>query len=620
MYNSYFGFTEAPFENKLDQKFLFLGEDHSEVLAALLYFIQESKGFAVVSGDVGTGKSMLIHCFLERIPKSVHPIVILNPNVTYHDLLHYIGKELKLGEIKENILELTDDIKQKLIKEKQQGKVYVLVVDEAHLLPNSSLEDIRLLSNIETQEQKLLQILLVGQYELSHKLDRPEMRQLRQRINISRFLSPLSPAETIQYINYRLTVAGSDFDSCFEPKCKSLIYKMSEGVPRKINQICDSALLICLTENRHKVNPAILKKARETVHTDQIFTPRSSSREPFLVPKLRKALIPATCAALLILGFWLGQKGFFGSGVNYLVNHTSVSSAQIRTGIHPEKSPEKAADLSTSSKDSTAVPKKIPARENNLRALSQDRPVAKLDQQAKLFAKSGSSATEAPVKPMVQPLAVAPNIPSATPRVDQVGQRPSGLIAPPGRQEKPSKDINRVAAKPEPRRPSRSPQVMTNENLASVLINDNQAPRQIVIKANDSLSKIALRWYPQNIDLGVEALILANLRNSKEDLIHPGQVLFLPEINFKNGIIKLRDDLYYASFGHFRSFDTLQKVMSNLSQHKVRYLILNTIDTMGATVHRVILGGYERSADLEKVLKLVKTNNQKTVLNPLARK
>ncbi len=532
MYNSYYGFSEAPFENKLDQNFLFLGEDHSEVLAALLYFIKQSKGFAVVSGDVGTGKSMLINCFLERIPKYVQPIVILNPNVTYHELLYYIGKELRLTEIRENILELTDDIKEALINEKKQGKVYVLVVDEAHLLSNSSLEDIRLLSNIETQEQKLLQILLVGQYELSHNLDRPEMRQLRQRINISRFLSPLNPTETIQYIDHRLGVVGSNFDSCFEPRCRSLIYKMSEGVPRKINQICDSALLICMTENRRKVNPAILRKARETVHTDQLFTPRASSREPFMVPKLRKALIPATCSALLILGFWLGQKGLFGRGVNYLVNHTSVSPAQIRTDIHHEKSPkQRKANLSASSKDSPATQKNIPA-----------------------------------------------------------------------------------GAKPEPLSRSGSHKMMPNEKLASVLINDSQAPRQVVIKTNDSLSKIALRWYPQDTGLGVEAIILANLRNSKEDLIHPGQILFLPEINFKNGIIKLRDDLYYASFGHFRSFETLQKVMSNLSKQKIRYLILNTIDNKGDTVHRVILGGYERSADLQKALKLVKKNDKKAVV------
>jgi type II secretory pathway predicted ATPase ExeA/LysM repeat protein len=572
MYNSYFGFTEAPFENKLDQKFLFLGEDHGEVLAALLYFIQESKGFAVVSGDVGTGKSMLINCFLDRIPESVHPIVILNPNVAYHELIHYIGKELRLSEIKNNILELTDDIKQALINDKKQGKIYVLVVDEAHLLPNSSLEDIRLLSNIETQEHKLLQILLVGQYELSHKLDRPEMRQLRQRINISRFLSPLSPAETIQYINYRLTIVGSDFDSCFEPRCKSLIYKMSEGVPRKINQICDSALLICMTEKRRKVNPAILRKARETVHTDQIFTPRSSSLKPSLVQKLRKASIPAACAALLIVGFLLGQEGFFGRGVNYLVNQSSVSSA-------PEKLPEKKANLSASLTESTAVQRKIPAPENNLMAPYQNRPVTRLD-----------------------------------------SQRPSDLAPPARLHEMPADNTKRATVKPEPLSPSGSPKARTNETLASVLINDNQAPRQIIIKTNDSLSKIASRWYPQDIDLGMEAIILANLRNSKEDLIHPGQILFLPQINFKNGIIKLRDDLYYAPFGHFRSLNTLQEAMSNLSQHKVRYLILNTIDTKGDTIHRVILGGYERSADLEKALRLVKKNNQKAVLNPLAQK
>ena len=180
MYNSFFNFSASPFENNLDQRFLFLSEDHKEVLAALLYFIQTKKGFAIVCGDVGTGKTMLINSFLDRLPETVKPIIISNPHVSFLDLLFYLAKMLEIRTPGENVQQLTEEIKNALIELKTQDKHVVLIIDEAHLLSDQGLEEIRLLSNIETPDQKLLHILLVGQYELSHKLDRAEMRHLRR--------------------------------------------------------------------------------------------------------------------------------------------------------------------------------------------------------------------------------------------------------------------------------------------------------------------------------------------------------------------------------------------------------------------------------------------------------
>ena len=276
MYNSYFGFSTSPFENNLDQRFLFLSEDHNEVLAALLYFISEGKAFAMFCGDVGTGKTMLINCFIAKLPESVTPVIISNPTIEYLDILLCIARELEINRNGKSILEFTDEIKDALIEEKTKGRKYVLIIDEAHLLSDQSLEHIRLLSNIEIPQEKLLQILLVGQYELSYKLDRPEMRQLRQRISINRFLSTLDSLETIQYIDHRLKVVGSSFDFCFNSDCKHLIYQLTGGVPRLINQICDNALLICKAEGLEKVNKRILKKSDEALRSDLIFTPKSS--------------------------------------------------------------------------------------------------------------------------------------------------------------------------------------------------------------------------------------------------------------------------------------------------------------------------------------------------------
>jgi general secretion pathway protein A len=275
MYNPYFGFSGSPFENTLDQRFLFLGEEHQEVLAALLYFIETKKGFALVCGDVGTGKTMLINSLLEQLPETVSPVLIANPYVSSQELLLYLAYALGIKATgAEKVLELTDAVKNALLEAKSRDRHLILIVDEAHLLSDQALEEIRLLSNIETPTQKLLQILLVGQYELSHNLDRPEMRHLRQRINVNRFLAHLNPADTITYIDHRLHQVGSSFASVFEGNCRRLIFKLTRGVPRSLNQLCDNALLICMAEGRRQVNRRTLKQAHEALQADRLSTPK----------------------------------------------------------------------------------------------------------------------------------------------------------------------------------------------------------------------------------------------------------------------------------------------------------------------------------------------------------
>ena len=275
MYNPYFGFSGSPFENTLDQRFLFLGEEHQEVLAALLYFIETQKGFALVCGDVGTGKTMLINSLLEQLPETVTPVLIANPYVSSQELLLYLAYALGIKATgAEKVLELTDAVKNALLEAKSRDRHLILIVDEAHLLSDQALEEIRLLSNIETPAQKLLQILLVGQYELSHNLDRPEMRHLRQRINVNRFLAHLNPADTITYIDHRLHQVGSSFASVFEGNCRRLIFKLTKGVPRSLNQLCDNALLICMAEGRRQVDRRTLKQAQAALQADRLSTPK----------------------------------------------------------------------------------------------------------------------------------------------------------------------------------------------------------------------------------------------------------------------------------------------------------------------------------------------------------
>lgn len=321
MYKNYFEFSESPFENNLDQRFLFLSTNHKEVFAALLYFIKTKKGFAMVCGDVGTGKTMLINYLLNKLPSSVHPIMIMNPDVGYTKILRYVAGILKIDVEGKSVLDLVDQVKAALVEASRKGERFVLIIDEAHLLPDKSIEQIRLLSNIETQEHKLFQILLLGQYELSYKLNRPEMRQLRQRININRFLAPMDADETILYIDHRLKMAGSSFDACFESDCKKLIFKMTNGVPRSINQLCDSAFLACMTEKRRKVNRKILKMAGTVLRSDILFTPKSHVGGSALFRKMIRPFAAFGACTMILALFWIaGYWGVLGKKVQFFLH------------------------------------------------------------------------------------------------------------------------------------------------------------------------------------------------------------------------------------------------------------------------------------------------------------
>jgi general secretion pathway protein A len=311
MYNSYFGFSDAPFENNLDQRFLYYSSNRREVTAALLYFIEWKKSFAIVCGDGGTGKTLLVNYLLSRLPGSVRPILIANPDVGDIEILQFVAANLKIDNPGKSEPDLVEQIKTALLEAGRQEERFVLIIDEAHLLSDKSIERIGMLSNVETQAHPPLQILLLGQHGLSSRLNRPELRQLSQRITINRFLAPLDGAETIQYIDFRLNVAGADFDACFEPHCKPLIFKMTGGVPRSINQLCDSALRVCMNEKLLKVNRVCLKKAGADLQSEVRFTPgfHDGGRARFLKKIQLTAALGAAAVIVFLLGIYGYQKG-----------------------------------------------------------------------------------------------------------------------------------------------------------------------------------------------------------------------------------------------------------------------------------------------------------------------
>ncbi len=259
MYKEHFGFAKRPFENTPDPSFLFLSASHREVLASLIYGINSAKGFILISGDVGTGKTTLVQALLKQINPSYLTLNIINPKLVFSDLMTLLAKKLGIQSGTKNPLEILDDIQKRLKEIDMRGQRTILIIDEAHLLSEQALEDIRLLSNIESHDRKLIQIVLVAQSEIHNILQMESVRPLKQRIMINRILTPLNKKDTWSYIAHRLMIAGSD-SQIFNKKALYLIWKRSQGIPRLINHICDNALLIGYSLKANTIGPDIIKE------------------------------------------------------------------------------------------------------------------------------------------------------------------------------------------------------------------------------------------------------------------------------------------------------------------------------------------------------------------------
>jgi general secretion pathway protein A len=263
MYASFFGLNEKPFSITPDPRYLFLSERHAEALAHLVYGINEAGGFIQLTGEVGTGKTTVVRSLLAQVPKHAEIALILNPRMTPAEFLLAICEELGLSVAvgsERSLKDLVDLLSRHLLKAHSEGKRIVLVVDEAQNLAPEVLEQVRLLTNLETETQKLLQIILIGQPELRELLGRVELRQLAQRITGRYHLDPLSGDEAAAYVRHRLRVAGATRD-VFANGALREIQRLSGGVPRLINIISDRALLGAFTEDRHVVSASVVRRA-----------------------------------------------------------------------------------------------------------------------------------------------------------------------------------------------------------------------------------------------------------------------------------------------------------------------------------------------------------------------
>ena len=261
MYREFFGLKEKPFNVTSDPDFLFLSRVHKDALSHLSYGIKERKGFLEITGEIGAGKTTLCRALLNQLDSRTKTAFIMNSTLPEMQLLQAVVEDFGLTVESKNKVSLLRQFNNFLLEESSRGNNVVLIIDEAQNIKLKMLEEIRMLSNIETEKTKLLQIVLVGQPELKNKLNSPELKQLRQRISVRFHITALAKAEVSKYIDHRLNVAGSTGEIRFADDAVSSIYDYSGGIPRLINVVCDKALLLAYVMETSEINNSIVERS-----------------------------------------------------------------------------------------------------------------------------------------------------------------------------------------------------------------------------------------------------------------------------------------------------------------------------------------------------------------------
>ncbi|MDN4059426.1 AAA family ATPase [Massilia sp. YIM B02769] len=348
MYNHYFSLKGAPFSIAPDPRYLFMSERHREALAHLLYGIGSGGGFVLLTGEIGAGKTTVCRCFIEQVPDNCSLAYIFNPKLTVAELLQSVCEEFRIavpagqGGVKAYV----DAINDHLLASHAQGRNNVLVIDEAQNLSPEVLEQLRLLTNLETSERKLLQIILIGQPELRTMLARPELEQLAQRVIARYHLGPLSEPETGAYIAHRMAVAGFQGAPVFPQSVVPLVHRITHGVPRRINLLCDRALLGAYVENSREVTRKILRTAAAEVFAGEALAgagARPALRWPLVAGGVLAGAVLSAAAAWQVLPHGAPVQAASAPAPMQKIKPVQAAAPVARAGSLPGQSDEAAA-------------------------------------------------------------------------------------------------------------------------------------------------------------------------------------------------------------------------------------------------------------------------------------
>ena len=341
MYLDFYGLNEKPFSLTPDTRFLYLSENHQGAANHLLYGIREKEGFVVLTGDIGTGKTTIVRALVERLGKDTSSALLLNPMLEGEELLRCILEEFGVGNMGGGRKELIDRLNQFLLGELTQARGAALIIDEAQHLSEQALEEIRLLSNLETEKAKLLQIILVGQVELHQKLKSSFLRALNQRISIRYHLSSLNRIDTEKYIYHRLLVAGSNGHITFSASALNEIFKYSQGIPRLINLVCDRTLLAGYAGQSNRLDKKMVKRGMESLGKQGVSSANSSKTRIFFSLGVLAGLI----GCIYLIGFQYEIPYPTFSNANFIHKDTSLTDQLILYPIHTN-STDKGTSLS----------------------------------------------------------------------------------------------------------------------------------------------------------------------------------------------------------------------------------------------------------------------------------
>lgn len=563
MYTKYYGLTSKPFENTPDPLFLFMSNKHREVLASLTYGINSAKGFILIAGDIGTGKTTLIHVLLKEINPDFVIINIINPRAAFNDMLYHLAKKIGVSYEGKDKIDLVEDIRNKLEKLDQDGRRAVLIIDEAHLIPDESLEDIRLLSNIESEKRKLIQIVLVGQNELYNKLQKEALRPLKQRIVINRHLEPLDKKETRDYIKHRLNVAGRR-SQLFDQKALSKIWGKSRGIPRVINQICDNAMLIGYALEADTIGRKIIKEVIKDMESGH----RHKKPEIKIYISRFKWLGATVSAALLVilLTRYAGNKACYQQELEPVKKSFSSiknnSTMPLQSVLNNNKVP-KPSEIELKQD----IPEPIPIKPAEVTILKEIKEPETKKNQTPI--QENEQATEATGL-------------STTEKSDKVLT---------------NNDIVEISEE----------RTNLNRQLLSKPINEIDAERddpednRKKVQANEWLLKIARIEYGVTNNTIIDLIHMANPGIKNVDCIYAGRQIILPHIEKKDLIAKDENGNFHIHYASFYNFGQAQQSVQELINDKKEAFIIPSKQGDNL-VYRVYIGIFKSQDDAESSL------------------